>query len=89
MSNEDFNKRCAIAAGFSLHEDKQYIYSHPEQDKIWHIDDMEFSTSYDWAMLLVKAAQLKRKYYSFNISLNDKFLTPLQISTAALEVLEA
>jgi len=65
------------------------------------IIDMKFHTSYDWAMLLVKEC-LEKGLSKFDVffgviyaidscgsELDFLYATPLQISTAALEVLEA
>lgn len=96
----EFNKKCAEALGWSHRE-----YGFKDNDSMFHYyDHLEFHDSYDWAMLLVKAAFKKDMTWmlgAWHLALNFKrdddgvICTPVEvasphiISTAALKVLTA
>jgi len=54
MSKEDFVRKCAETLDWKLHKDMLHTYARTDTDEIVHENDMDFDSSYDWSMLLVK-----------------------------------
>lgn len=98
------NIQAAKFLGFKKSEEwwivpEQYIgvITHESNNTVF-LNNMKFTTSYDWAMLLVKECRRQDKMVELYSKLCDSYqendcfgiydLSPLQITLAALEVLE-